>query len=58
MLVTFSVVDMPSVFVFDRKLTFAKDNLTLNEFLIYQTMFQSTISWNLKLEVAWIVSAL
>ena len=58
MLVTFSVVDMPSVFVFNRKLTFAKDNLTLNEFLIYQTMFQSTISWNLKLEVAWIVSAL
>ena len=52
MLVTFSVVDMPSVFVFNRKLTFAKDNLTLNEFLIYQTMFQSTISWNLKLEVA------
>ena len=35
MLVTFSVVDMPSVFVFNRKLTFAKDNLTLNEFLSY-----------------------
>ena len=35
MLVTFSVVDMSSVFVFNRKLTFAKDNLTLNEVLSY-----------------------
>ena len=34
MLVTFSVVDTSSVFVFKRKLTFGKDDLTLNKFLI------------------------
>ena len=34
MLVTFSVVYTSSIFVFNRKLTFGKDDLTLNEFLI------------------------
>ena len=33
MLVTFSVNDMSSVFVFNRNLTFTKDDLTLNESL-------------------------
>ena len=43
MLVTFSVVDTSSVFIFDRKLTFAKDNLTLNEFLISENVLVDTI---------------
>ena len=43
MLVTFSVVDTSSVFIFDRKLTFAKDDLTLNEFLISKNVSVNTI---------------
>ena len=43
MLVTFSVVDTFSVFVFNRKLTFAKDDLTLNEFLISKNISINTI---------------
>ena len=43
MLVTFSVVDTSSVFVFNRKLTFAKDDLTLNEFLISKNVSFNTI---------------
>ena len=57
MLVTFCVVDTSSVFVFNRKLTFAKDDLTLNEFFISKNVSVKTM-WILKLEVAWIVSAL
>ena len=34
MLVTFYVNDMSSVFIFNRKLTFTKDDLPLNEFFI------------------------
>ena len=34
MLVTFSVADTSSIFAFNRKLAFAKDDLTLNEFFI------------------------
>ena len=48
MFVTSSVVDAPSVFVFNRKLTFIKDDLTLNEFLISKNVSV----WKLKLEVA------
>ena len=40
MLVIFSVVDTPSVFVFNRKLTFAKDYLTLNETYIKECFSQ------------------
>ena len=43
MLVTFSVVDTFSVFVFNRKLTFTKDGLTLNEFLISKNVSFNTI---------------
>ena len=43
MLVTFFVVDTSSVFVFNRKLTFAKDDLTLNEFLISKNVSVNTI---------------
>ena len=43
MLVTFPVVDTSSVFVFNRKLTFAKDNLILNEFLISKNVSVNTI---------------
>ena len=43
MLVTFSVIDTSSVFMFNRKLTFTKDNLTLNEFLISKNVSVSTI---------------
>ena len=43
MLVTFSVVDTSSVFVFNRKLTFPKDDLTLNEFLISKNVSVTTI---------------
>ena len=43
MLVTFSVVDTSSVFVFKRKLTLAKDDLTLNEFLISKNVSFNTI---------------
>ena len=57
MLVTFCVVDTSSVFVFNRKLTFAKDDLTLNEFFISKNVSVKTM-WILKLKVAWIVSAL
>ena len=42
MLVTFSVVDMSSVFVFNRKLTFVKDDLTLNDFLISKNVSVTT----------------
>ena len=42
MLVTVSVVDTSSVFVFNRKLTFAKDDLTLNEFLISKNVSVNT----------------
>ena len=53
MLVTFSVVDTSSAFVFNRKPTFAKDDLTLNEFLISKNVSVNTeIKWKLKLEVA------
>ena len=43
MLVTCSVVDMSSVFVFNRKLIFAKDDLTLNEFLKSKNVSVNTI---------------
>ena len=43
MLVTFSVVDTSSVFVFNGKLTFAKDNLTLNEFFTSKNISVNTI---------------
>ena len=50
MLVTFSVVDLSSVFVFKenrknfhRKLTFTKDDLTLNKFLISNNVSVNTI---------------
>ena len=43
MLVTFCTVDTSSVFVFNRKLTFAKDDLTLNEFLISKNVSVNTI---------------
>ena len=43
MLVTFSVVDTSSVFVFNRKLTFAKDDLTLNEFFISKNVSVNAI---------------
>ena len=43
MLVTFSVVDTSSVFVFNRKLTFTKDDLTLNEFLISKNVSVNAI---------------
>ena len=43
MLVTFSVVDTSSVFVFNGKLTFAKYDLTLNEFFISKNVSVNTI---------------
>ena len=43
MLVTFSVADTSSVFVFNGKLTFPKDHLTLNELFISKTVSVSTI---------------
>ena len=43
MLVTFSVVDTSSVFFFNRKLTFAKDDLTLNEFFILKKVSVNTM---------------
>ena len=43
MSITFSVVDTSSVFVFNRKLNFAKDDLTLNEFLISKNVSVNTI---------------
>ena len=43
MLVTFSVVDTSSAFIFNRKLTFAKDDLTLNEFFISKNGSVNTI---------------
>ena len=43
MLVTFFVVDTSSVFVFNRKLNFAKDDLALNEFLISKNVSVNTI---------------
>ena len=43
MLVTFSVVDTSSVFVFNRTLNFTKGDLTLNEFLISKNVSDSTI---------------
>ena len=43
MLVTFSVVDTSSVFVFNRKLTFAKHDLILNDFLISKNVSVNTI---------------
>ena len=43
MLVTFSVFDTTSVFVFNRKLVFAKDDLTLNEFLLSKNVSVNTI---------------
>ena len=43
MLVTFSVVDTSSVFVFNGKLTFAKNNLTLNEFFTSKNISVNTI---------------
>ena len=43
MLATFSVVDTSSVFVFNRKLTFTKDDLTLNEFLISKNVSVNAI---------------
>ena len=46
MLVTFSVVDMSSVFIFNRKLTLAKVDLTLNEFLISKNVSFNTIVEN------------
>ena len=43
MVVTFSVVDTSSVFVFNRKLNFTEDDLTLNEFLISKNVSANTI---------------
>ena len=43
MLVTFSVADMSSVFIFNRNLTFPKDHLTLNELFISKNVSVSTI---------------
>ena len=43
MVVTFSVVDMSSVFVFNRKLTFAKDDLTLIKFFLSKNVSVNTI---------------
>ena len=43
MLVTFPVVDTSSVYVLNRKLTFAKDDLTFNEFLISKNVSVNTI---------------
>ena len=43
MLVTFSVVDTSNVFIFNRKLTFAKVDLTLNEFFISKNVSVNTI---------------
>ena len=43
MLVTFSVVDTSSVFVFNRKSAFSKDDLTLNEFFISKNVSVNTI---------------
>ena len=43
MVVTFSVADTSSVFVFNGKLTFAKDDLTLNEFFISKNVSVNTI---------------
>ena len=43
MLVTFSVVDTSSVFVINKKLTFTKDDLTLNEFFISTNVSVNTI---------------
>ena len=43
MSVTFSVVDTSSVFVFNKKLTFTKDDLTLNEFFISTNVSVNTI---------------
>ena len=43
MLVTVSVVDVSSVFVFNKKLTFTKDDLTLNEFFISMNVSVNTI---------------
>ena len=46
MLVTFSVADTFSIFIFNRKLTLAKDDLTLNEFLISKNVSFNTIVEN------------
>ena len=43
MLLTFSVADTSSVFVFNRRLTFAKDDLTLNAFLISKNVLVNAI---------------
>ena len=43
MLVTFSVADTSSIFAFNRKLAFAKDDLTLNEFFISNNVSVNTI---------------
>ena len=43
MLVTFCTVDTSSVFVFNRKLTFTKEDLTLNEFLISKNVSVNAI---------------
>ena len=43
MLVIFSVVGTSSLLVFNRKLNFAKDDLTLNEFLISKNLSLNTI---------------
>ena len=43
MLVTVSVVDTSSVFVFNIELTFVKDDLTLNEFLISKNVSVNTV---------------
>ena len=42
MLVAFSVVDTSSVFIFNRKLTFNKDDLTLSEFLVSKNVSVNT----------------
>ena len=43
MLVTLSVVNTASVFVYKRQITFAKDDLTLKEFLILKNVTVDTI---------------
>ena len=42
-ILTFSVVDTSSVFFFNRKLTFGKDDVTLNEFFILKNVSVNTM---------------
>ena len=48
MLVTFSAVDTSSVFIFNRKLTFAKDDLAFSEFLTSKNV---SVNTNMEIKV-------